>query len=181
MTTKTHFETGLATAFGLAGLYFTTKIGNSYSELDHNTLMALLNVVMIWVGVTAGAIYPDISIQNSEVANGMNWEVFFGKRGITHTLVNVVGLGIWFLPAILISHFGNVDMTWLLFLVGSIMIGCVQHMALDSLTPQGIAWLYPLTDKHFNIPLVRGAKSEKLFRIVYFAIMIPIAVHWNMI
>ncbi len=179
MTTKTHFETGAITSFGLGGIYFALKTGKVYEGLDHTTLMTLLNSVMIYAGFTIGAIYPDISDFATPVGEDLGWDQKFQDRGITHTLLNVIGLGIWLLPVFIVPFFSNIEMEWLLILVASIAAGCIHHMILDTLTPDGIAWFYPITKKHISIPLIRGPKSEFIFRILYLVVMIILSVHWN--
>ncbi len=135
--------------------------------------------------VYAGGLYPDIdndsSIIASSVLDNYNGESdaggdkfsisAFKHRGFFHTPIAAVMAS---LPAILayllLSHFFEGDFSWLLLLGAGFAAGCIWHLVLDTFTPMGVMWLYPIRTR-ISIPICRSYvfqpspdSSERLYR-----------------
>lgn len=63
---------------------------------------------------------------------------FFKHRGITHSILGVLFVTIWF--KIMLIQIGIVQELEIAFVAGYL-----SHLVLDSCTPQGVKWLYPLS------------------------------------
>lgn len=88
------------------------------------------------------------------------WDGLFDHRQELHTLVNAIGSALPFLLIYGILSIFGLKLPWLLAMGAGMSLGCIWHMIIDTFTPQGIMWLYPLTRKRFSIPLVRSGKTE---------------------
>lgn len=183
MTLKTHFEVGIASSLLASGMYLN-YISPMLVDGSINGEMVVANTAMIIIGITAGSVYPDIDLRKSNLNSedvDMEWENNFGHRGIVHTLINAIGLlAIFTLPALLMKNF-IFDASWLMTLGISMAIGCIgPHMILDSLTPKGIMWLYPITMYRFRIPIIKNYTTERIFRILLVGLLLYNAVkQWS--
>lgn len=164
MTLKTHFETGIGLALLISGIGVPTIDAMDISDASKIGILAA-----ILVGVTAGSVYPDIDLDESNLNAedvALHWENKFDHRGIVHTLVNL-GLVLPFLLfSKILSQLTSLDVTWITVLGLSMGAGCVWHMLLDSLTTKGIMWLYPITGYRFRIPIIKNYTIERIFRIL---------------
>jgi membrane-bound metal-dependent hydrolase YbcI (DUF457 family) len=75
----------------------------------------------------------------------------FGHRKITHSLIGVLILGIAvfvFLPQYL-----------------KVFLACyLSHLVLDTITPMGVPWLYPIKDKHTSLAFgIPGGITEAIY------------------
>lgn len=181
MTLKTHFETGLGFSLLLGG--------RAVQEIDAMNIspvskLGILGAVVI--GILAGSVYSDIDLDGSKLNAedvDLHWENKLDHRGVVHTLINVVGVALPFLLlAFVLEKITSFDLTWITVLGLSMSIGCIWHMILDSLTPKGIMWLYPITAHRFRIPLIKNYATERIFRILVTGAMIYGAVYyWSLI
>lgn len=174
MTLKTHATTSLALGLALSGIYmqynYNAEYFNRISEIANSgenmiqLITGLAPAAVVLTGIMAGGIFPDIDHDESLIYGELNmsWEEKFDRRGIVHTLVNVIGIT---LPFILLYMFaGGSEMVLTLGL--SMSTGCVFHMLLDIFTDQGIMWLYPITRHRFRIPIITNYFVERLFRFI---------------
>lgn len=171
MTLKTHFETGIVLSLLLGGMAIQKIDAMSITAGSKITVLSA-----ILVGVTAGSVYPDIDFDKSNLnANDVDlqWESKFDHRGVIHTLVNVVGVSLpFFLLFRILTKVTSLDLTWIFTLGLSMAVGNTWHMMLDSLTPKGIMWLYPVTVYRFRIPIIRNYTTERIFRILVTGVML---------
>jgi membrane-bound metal-dependent hydrolase YbcI (DUF457 family) len=165
MTLKTHFETRIGLALLISGI-----CGPTIDAMDISDASKIGILAAILVGVTAGSVYPDIDLAESNL-NAENvmlhWENNFDHRGIVHTLINVIGVSLPFLlMAWVLNRVTTFDTTWIIVLCLSMSAGCVKHMLEDTFTPKGILWLYPFSMHRFRIPFIRNYVTERIFRIL---------------
>lgn len=112
-----------------------------------------------------GGLAPDIDQPTAKLWHDIPAGSLFGKilspllgghRFISHSLfgIGLFGFGSWYLLA-LMSHTILVDMTivWYAF-----MIGYISHLIMDTITKEGVPWLFP-------IPLKIGIPPIKMLRI----------------
>lgn len=177
MNLKTHFETGIGLSLLLGGMAIQKIDVMNVSPASKIGIMGA-----IIVGVTAGSVYDDIDRDGSNLNAenvDMHWENNFDHRGIIHTLINVIGVA---LPFLLITWVLNklttVDTMWVGVLGLSMGVGCIWHMLLDTLTPKGIMWLYPITVHRFRIPIIKTNGTERIFRILVTGAMLYKAVYY---
>ncbi|MFV0362702.1 MAG: metal-dependent hydrolase [Suipraeoptans sp.] len=177
MTLKTHFETGIGLSLLIGGMAI-----QKIDVMDISAGSKLGIMAAILVGVTAGSVYPDIDLEESNLNADdmmMRWESKLDHRGIVHTLINVAGIVLPFaLLNLLLKTVTPFDVTWITVLGLSMSVGCVWHMLLDSMTPNGISWLYPLTRFRFKIPIIRNHFTERIFRIIVTSIFLYYAIHF---
>jgi len=105
-------------------------------------LLALLffDPKMPWVFFgffVVGAMMPDIDIPNSKVGRrhrvmSLFTNFVFGHRGFIHTIYPALGLFVLFY----VLGFGGLGF--------ALFLGYFSHLILDMLTPDGIAFFYPL-------------------------------------
>lgn len=152
MTGRTH---DLAAFTALSYIAFT-------QALPHMTMGTML------VSIAAnliGGITPDIDQPTSKIWNSIPAGSIIGRvinplmgghRFLSHSLVGagIFGVGVWYLLK-LISHTLLVDISivWWAF-----MIGFISHLITDSITREGVPWLFP-------IPWKIGIPPVKAFRI----------------
>lgn len=158
MLGKTHiaFALGLS-ALGTVGFSALTNIPLSPKELS-----------VFYGAVTLGALLPDIDEPNSTIGRktlGISNAIkaLFGHRGLTHSIVFVLSIGILLL---LLSAFGveklsgiplvssfvkGLDEAVLEIFIFGIVIGCVLHLMGDMLTPSGVPLLLPFSARNFHL------------------------------
>lgn len=162
MKGKTHIAGGIALGY----LAF-----NSIDILNVN-LNDEKVFLLATVGLTLGALLPDIDHSNSIITNrvkpiGKVISKIFKHRGFTHSILG--SLVMVFLMNLLFKVFGlNKEIS--LFLLKSIYIGIMSHIFLDMLTPSGVSLLYPY-NKRYNIANFRmGGISESILVILFIGI-----------
>lgn len=139
----------------LAGMAFGLYIAGQHTTIRNATIAAGI------AGVAA--LLPDLDDQNSKVGRIVpiiSWGIkkTVGHRGPLHSLP---GVGV--VSALLCLAFK----TWASYIIPNyilhlIIIGYVSHLVMDSFNPQGVPWLWPVTKKHFSIPVIRtGSKLEQ--------------------
>lgn len=134
MLARTHFLGGIA-----AGVLTGTPV----------------NVIISGVS----SLLPDIDHANSWIGRRtpvVSWgiQALFGHRGIMHSLLGALLVG-WLVP-VLVGYFGF-SISWKV-----VLAGYLSHLVLDTLTPSGVPWLWPLSWK-IAVPLVRtGGGLEKV-------------------
>ncbi|SHO53412.1 metal-dependent hydrolase [Anaerocolumna xylanovorans] len=177
MTLKTHFETGIGLSLLLGGSAIQKIDVMNISPASKLGIMAA-----IVVGVAAGSVYPDIDLDESNLNAedvDLHWENKLDRRGVVHTMINVVGVAFPFLLiAFVLGKVTSLDFTWIAVLGLSMSVGCIWHMLVDTLTPDGIMWLYPITVYRFRIPLINNCTIERIFRILVTGVLIYGAVYY---
>ena len=177
MTLKTHFNTGL----GLS-LLFGGMVIPKIDAMDITDASKLGILAAIIIGITAGSVYPDIDLKESNLNAedvDLRWENNFDHRGIVHTLINVIGVSLPFLlVAWVLKRVTNFDTTWIAVLGLSMSVGCVKHMLEDSFTPKGVLWLYPFTMRQFRIPIIKIYTTERIFRILVTGALLYRAIYY---
>lgn len=140
MLWRTHFLAGAAAGMLLAG-------------------HADIKTAAISAGVAGvAALLPDLDDPHSKLGRIVpivSWAVkkVVGHRGPLHSLL---GAGVVYVLAATFLRMGHP------YLVPVVVAGYVSHLAVDSINPQGVPWLWPLKI-HFKIPLVQtGSVLEKL-------------------
>ena len=112
---------------------------------------------------SVAALFPDIDAPYSKI--GRKWPVasravnlFFGHRGVMHSLIGCVAV-LFSFKAVL-----PVSMQYLSRYIGA---GYISHILADMLNPAGVPLLWPIK-KRFRVPLIRtGSFAEKML----FAVM----------
>lgn len=118
-------------------------------------------VVFWYVGLfltLLGACLPDIDHPESTIGQKVKiisypLSLFFGHRGITHSLIAVAAMlycGYYFT-----TNYINTQMMF----VPCVALGYLSHLFADSLTPQGIRPFYPMK-KRFCIPIIQNGVIE---------------------
>ncbi|WP_162007875.1 metal-dependent hydrolase [Heliorestis convoluta] len=118
------------------------------------------------IGAMAGALgslLPDIDHPSSKLGSKLLLlpsllKITIGHRGPTHSIVGAVTVSflVWLLLS-MIYPLTNMALYVLL------LAGYISHLVLDSLNPQGVAWLWPVTRKKFRIPMFdTGGVGESL-------------------
>jgi inner membrane protein len=125
----------------------------AYTERE--LVSAPFSLFLAYAMVLIGCCLPDIDHPGSTIGRRCQIlsypiRIVFGHRGITHSLLAVVGL--WFIS----YHFNNPFLFWLAF-------GYAMHLLGDYLTDAGIPALYP-SKKRYRFLLVgsTGGISETI-------------------
>ncbi|MDR9785768.1 MAG: metal-dependent hydrolase [Peptococcaceae bacterium MAG4] len=104
------------------------------------------------------ALLPDLDDPKSKLGHLVapaSWAVkaTVGHRGPLHSLLGVFAAT---LVATILNH-GSIAFA------STVAVGCLSHLVMDSLNPQGVPWLWPYK-KRIGLPLVQtGSILEKLF------------------
>lgn len=151
MMVSTHLVTGFFAGAGLV------------SFLDLNGLEA----VLLLLGSTAGALLPDLDHPKSWLGRriplvSVPIAAVFGHRGITHSLLAVVGLVLALWHGLAQWHL--LETRWGLGAVG-VAAGYLSHIAGDFVTHGGVPLLWPLK-RRFSAPLtfLTGGAFESLLK-----------------
>lgn len=160
MKGKTHIAGGIAIGY----LVFNNIEILNVNLSDEKTLF------LATIGLTLGALFPDIDHKNSTILNkvksiGNIISKIFKHRGFTHSILGSIIITILF--AWLFSSSG-IDKTFNIILIKSIYIGIISHILLDMLTPSGVSLLYPY-DKRYNIANFRIGGIGELILVILFA------------
>lgn len=138
----------------------------SYLLLTHPLQdMSIATVIVTFSANMIGGLTPDIDQPTADLWHKLPAGSFFGKllspllgghRFISHSLFGIVlfGLGVKYLLS-LASSVLLVDMqiVWYAF-----MIGYISHLLIDTLTKEGVPWLFP-------IPIRLGVPPLRFLRI----------------
>lgn len=120
---------------------------------------ALTGVPANAIAAGLSSLLPDADCARSWIgrrAPVASWgaELLFGHRGFFHSLLGALAAG-WLVPALL----GRLGLA---VSREAVLAGYLSHLALDTLTPGGVPWLWPLP-RGVSLPLVRtGGALEKL-------------------
>lgn len=126
--------------------------------------------IVPYAAAIAGSLLPDVDHPRSWAGKRI-WPVsaiigmIFGHRGITHSLVAAIALGL--LAAVLPL---GASPTWI-FPLG---FGYLSHLVADWMTPSGIPLLWPVR-KSFICPVVQirtGSITEKLISAAFLGLVI---------
>ena len=146
MNGKIHFTTGVLCATAL-GIYLYDK-----RMVDASTVLSMSGIG------ACSALLPDLDTQKSTIGKTVPvipWllENFFGHRGFFHS----------FLPLILLFLTERFFFPFSIYSEIAFFTGWTSHLLLDTLTPMGIMWLYPLSKKRYSLNRKRVIrKSYKL-------------------
>lgn len=137
------FKSHLAIA---AGGYFVA-LSSLSNHFEYVTTPMLIGGLLTLIG----CIFPDIDHKNSFIGKRLRFisvpiSFVFGHRGITHSLVPLV---------FLIIFYGHQTPAWLMW----IYFGYFMHLIGDFITDAGIPLLYPITNKRFRFLLVTKTNS----------------------
>lgn len=130
MQFQTHITSGLAIAIPL---------------LNYSDELSAINVMAFSLGV----VFPDIDEPNSfigkrtkGVSHLMN--LFFGHRGITHSLFAFIFIG-------LLSYFAISLLSFVPTIpVVLFVLGYLTHLIQDSFSKSGVKWLLPFSSRSFQ-------------------------------
>jgi inner membrane protein len=113
------------------------------------------NKFLFFTLVLLGGVLPDIDKANSKlgkklgpVSKGIN--VAFGHRGFFHSFM------------FLISGYLILLMLTSKVIAFAFFMGVLSHLAIDSITPMGVAFFYPLKKHRFSGPVPTGDFGEKV-------------------
>ncbi|MBO0481521.1 metal-dependent hydrolase [Candidatus Enterococcus courvalinii] len=102
------------------------------------------------VALSLGALLPDIDEPESFIGRrtrGLSdlLKIVFGHRGITHSLVFIVFVGLLIIPTA--SKIGFVSFgIWF-------TVGVFLHIFEDSFSNGGVNWLLPISEKTYHLPI----------------------------
>lgn len=113
-----------------------------------------------------GGIAPDIDQPTSKIWNNIPAGSIVGRiidplmgghRFLSHSIVGagIFGLGVWYLLK-LASHtlIVNTPIVW-----GAFMVGFVSHLIMDTITHEGVPWLFPIPWR-IGIPPVKALRIK---------------------
>lgn len=128
--------------------------------------LSLATAVVGFAANMIGGLAPDIDQSSSSLwhdlpAGNIIGKIFTpflgGHRNISHSLLGIILFGIgakFILTAIGKVLLVNMSLVWLAF-----MIGFISHLIMDSLTREGVPWLFPFPIK-FGIPPVKSLRIK---------------------
>lgn len=94
-------------------------------------------------------------------------EKAFGHRGLLHTIFFIIIQIIIYLPFTISNQ---EQMVFHVFFIGYIL-GCISHLFLDLLTPEGVPLLMPFSSKRYSLMSIgTNSATEKLFAIILTAV-----------
>ena len=165
MKGTTHLASGLA-----GSVYFAPAIVDYAGSIG---VSAPYSSLLIVCGMLIGSLLPDIDTPKSKIGRKVPVTshllgFFIGHRTLFHSLAVPVFLSIltfW------VKRMGSVSLFPVLFLVGSVTLGYILHIILDSFTKEGVPLLYPFSDHCFGFKLVReGGVIDYLLGFVLFVL-----------
>lgn len=165
MKGTTHLACGLASS-----LYLAPKIVTYAGSIG---IRAPYSFVLITCGTLIGSLIPDIDTPRSKI--GKKFPVsshligfFIGHRTLFHSLIIPAFL---LILTYIVKRMELVPLYPVLFLVGSVDLGYILHIILDSLTKEGVPLLYPFSDRCFGLKLIReGGVIDYLIGFILFAV-----------
>lgn len=133
-------------------------------------------VDLAFFALLLGSVFPDIDHPQGLLASNsglFHWvskgvSHTFGHRGPVHSLLASVLVGLAVLATCEYLALGS----WVAF---AFWFGYATHLLGDSLTPSGIAWLYPLSAGRLRGPLRTGSGPEKL---LFFTLILVAGYMW---
>jgi len=172
MDFRTHRIAGICTGLAVSSLVLPTPY----------TPATLGMYGLITVSSAAGSYLPDIDEPKSKVGQifkpiSMLVKGIAGHRGIFHTPL----MAILLLIALVVAKNKFIDFAFMqyfeYFLLG-VISGFLSHLFVDSLTVQGIPWLWPLFQTKFSIaPLHTSNKLHQLLVRLSFVVVAIIIVY----
>lgn len=149
MMVSTHLVTGFFAGAGLVSFLHLNGLG----------------AVLLLMGSTVGALLPDVDHPKSWLGRRIPFvsrpiAAVFGHRGITHSLLAVMGLALSLRQGLAQWHL--VDTRWGLVAVG-VAAGYLSHILGDFVTHGGVPLLWPIK-RRFSSPLtfLTGGIFERL-------------------
>ena len=128
-----------------------------------------LEAALLLMGSTAGALLPDVDHPKSWLGRRIRFvsvpvAAVFGHRGVTHSLLAVVGLAVLLRYGLAQWHL--VDTRWGLVAVG-VAVGYLSHILGDFVTHGGVPLLWPIK-RRFSSPLtfLTGGIFERLLKVI---------------
>lgn len=126
-------------------------------------------LLLVSLGLTIGALIPDIDHKNSTISNkvkpiGNIISRIFKHRGFTHSVLGSIVMTILF--GWLFSLAG-MNKAFNIVLTKSIYIGIISHILLDMLTPSGVDLLYPY-NRRYNIASFKMGGIGELILVILF-------------
>ena len=117
-----------------------------------------ISVPLLLAGAATGALLPDIDHRGSKVSRSsaagkvtsFAVSALTTHRGVVHTPAFVLLCGVA-LGAVSFFANGLIGPALLLGLI----VGMLSHLALDTLNPSGIMWLWPLSKKRLHLASIR--------------------------
>lgn len=131
-----------AMAFGIFGL-IVESLHITFTVFDHELTLSKVLMSIILIGSVSLAV-PFIMPFN------VGWSLYYPF------IFAVIGVGIMLNFTDIVPPYG---------LGITMFIGVMLHSVGDSLTPSGVAWLYPLTDKKLSIPINGRTGGDRELRI----------------
>ena len=122
-----------------------------------------LELGTICFGVLLGSILPDIDHPNSFISKKARITSFFASKAFKHRTTThslLVNLVFYTLLSSLICRFDLPLKYCLIKFLNSLGIGIVSHILLDMLTVGGVAILYPITSKRYNLAKLNVNKGK---------------------
>lgn len=124
-----------------------------------------------------GVMIPDIDHKNSKISNKikpLSWlvRIFTKHRGFTHSLSGAIVFSFGFMLVLQIFNITKPLTIWF-------FLGYIAHLVGDSLTPQGVNWLHPLTKKRIKFFVRTGSLTETL--ILSLVLLLVIKIGWTII
>ncbi len=127
----------------------------------------MLGKTHVAIGVTAYVAVAGLNPAGMAVAaiasKAPDIDLKFKHRGVTHSLMALVVMGLMaktFFPDILIP----------------VLIGYGSHLILDTLTPMGIPWLWPIKTK-FKVPVVKtGSIGERIIKYMAMFVLVVMVI-----
>lgn len=158
MTKKTHSSGG----FLVASLGIYPFIFNSIER--YSIIYKLLLIFLYYHFADLGSSFPDIDMKSSYISKRYPLlSKYFGKncrhRGITHSIIFLLTLGIGWLFLIYVSQFNIV-----IHVIGfGFYIGYGSHIILDLFNTQGVELFYPCKINLKVLSIRTNSSGEKLF------------------
>jgi len=131
--------------------------------------MSIVTAFMAIMACFLGGLFPDIDKPSSDVWDkipggsliGRLIQPFLGAhRHFSHSIVGLIIYGLLF--KLLLDYLGKFILVDMTVIWASFMIGVLSHLILDSLTKEGVPWLFPI-DIHFKVMNIKtGSWGEKL-------------------
>lgn len=127
--------------------------------------MTLATAVTAFGANMIGGLLPDIDDETSDIWDKIRGGSVIGKiihpllghhRMISHSILGMVVIG--FLINLILGAVNRIVLVDMSVVLWAIMLGYLSHLVMDSLTPEGVPWLFP-------IPIRMGFPPVRTFRI----------------
>ncbi len=120
------------------------------------------------------ALLPDLDHAKSKVGRKLPilskiTQSIFSHRGFVHSLL--FAMISFLIIYIILSHYALNT-----FYAYAFLIGYLSHLAIDSLNPQGVAWLHPFSKYRLKSFIYTNGLGEKAILIAIFLVIITFAV-----